>query len=155
MNPKTTTYQYVKDIMTVDPVRVTREASAQELARLLETHEISGVPVVDELDRVVGVVSRTDLLHRCVAGPVGSRPGTCFASLAEGLAGGADLDLEELGTVEEFMSPEPVTVTPDDPLGVAARRMAEERVHRVIVVDDQRHVLGIVTSLNLLKAFSD
>ncbi len=82
--------------MTVDPVRVTREASAQELARLLETHKISGVPVVDELNRVVGVVSRTDLLHRCVAGPVGSRPGTFFASRAEGLAGGADLALDLL-----------------------------------------------------------
>ena len=145
----------VKDVMTPDPVRVTRDTTASELARLLDANEISGVPVVDELDRVVAVVSRTDLLHRCVAGPVGSRPGTFFASLAEGLAGGADLDPEELGTVEEFMSPDPVTATPDEPLGVVGRRMAKERVHRVIVVDEGQHVLGIVTSLDLLKAFPD
>ena len=52
----------VKDIMTRDPVCVSPDTSAVELARILEANEISGVPVVDALDRAIGVVSKTDLL---------------------------------------------------------------------------------------------
>ncbi len=143
----------VKDIMTRDPVCVTPDTSAVELARILEANEISGVPVVDALDRAIGVVSKTDLLHRCLAGPVGSRPGSFFESLAEGVQTGTGLHPGELGTVEEFMSPEPVTASPDEPIVAVARRMADEGIHRVVVVDEQQHVLGIVTSLDLLKVF--
>ena len=155
MKLETTTSKQVTDIMTRDPVRVTADTTAHELARVLEANEISGVPVVDELDRVIGVISKTDLLRRCVEGPVGSRPGTVLESLAEGLGSGGDLDPESLGTVEEFMSTDPVTAFRDETIGAVARRMAEERVHRVIVVDEGQHVLGIVTSLDLLKAFPD
>ncbi len=153
MSVKTTTTTQVKDIMTSDPVCVSSDTTVRELARLLGANEISGVPVVDALDRVVGVVSKTDLLHRCLEGPLGSRPGTFFESLAEGLDMGTDLDPEELGVVEDLMSCEPVTATPTEPVGVVAGRMAEHGVHRVVVVDDDRHVLGIVTSLDLLKVF--
>jgi CBS domain-containing protein len=138
--------------MTSNPVRVSCATTVRELARLLAANEVSGVPVVDALDRVIGVVSKTDLLHRCVEGPVGSRPGI-LESLAEGLSSGTEIDPDELGTVEEFMTPDPITASPDEPIGVVARRMAEEGVHRVVVIDETRHVLGIVTSLDVLTAF--
>ena len=141
----------VKDIMTRDPVCLTGDTSARELARILETNEISGCPVVDALERVIGVVSKTDLLHRAVEGPIGSRRGTFLELLAEGLRDVASG--ENLGNVEDFMTPEPVTAGPDEPIAAAARRMAGERVHRIVVVDNGRHVLGIVTSLDLLKEF--
>jgi CBS domain-containing protein len=124
-----------------------------ELAEILEGNGISGVPVVDVQERVVGVVSRTDLLHRCMDGPRGSGAESFFAALAQGLEGGSDIDPEELGTVEEFMSVDPVTARPDEPIAVVARRMAEERVHRVVVVDDEQHAIGMVTTLDLLKVF--
>ena len=59
----TATSLIASEIMTSNPVRVTSDATATELGRLLDTNEISGVPVVDALDRVIGVVSKTDLLH--------------------------------------------------------------------------------------------
>jgi CBS domain-containing protein len=139
--------------MTPDPICVGADTSARELARILESNAISGVPVVDSLNRIIGVASKTDLLRRCVEGPLGSRPGTFFESLAEGLGTGTDMDPEELGTVEEFMTTEPVTGRPDEPLGTVARRMADEGVHRVVVIDNRRHVVGIVTSLDLLRQF--
>jgi CBS domain-containing protein len=145
--------QLVRDIMTPDPICVGADTSARELARILESNAISGVPVIDSLHRIIGVASKTDLLRRCVEGPLGSRPGTFFESLAEGLDTGTDMDPEELGTVEEFMTTEPVTGRPDEPLGAVARRMAEENVHRIVVVDNRRHVVGIVTSLDLLRQF--
>lgn len=151
MSTETTAAQTVKDVMTANPIRVSGDTTAREFARILDANEISGVPVVDALDRVIGVVSKTDLLHRCVEGPVGSTSGTFFESLADGRS--AEFDSEDLGIVEEFMTPEPVVASCDDAIAGTARRMAEEGVHRVIVVDDERHVLGIVTSLDLLRTF--
>jgi CBS domain-containing protein len=153
MSAKTKAPQRIKDIMTADPICVGADTPARELARILESNEVSGVPVVDTLNRIIGVVSKTDLLRRCVEGPIGSRPGTFFESLAEGLDAGTDMDPEELGAVEEFMSTEPVTAEPTEPVSTVARRMAEQGVHRVIVIDKRRHVIGIVTSLDLLREF--
>jgi CBS domain-containing protein len=153
MGVKTKAPQVVKDIMTEGPICIGADTSARELARILESNGISGVPVVDSLHRVIGVASKTDLLRRCVEGPIGSRPGTFFESLAEGLDTGTDMDPEELGSVEDFMSTDAVTCHPGDPLGTVAHRMAEENVHRVVVVDKRRHVVGIVTSLDLLRVF--
>ena len=59
--------------------------------------------------------------------------------------------LETLGVVSEFMNPEPVTATPDEPASAVARRMMDERVHRVIIVDGENHLLGILTSLDMLR----
>ncbi|MHC4710559.1 MAG: CBS domain-containing protein [Planctomycetota bacterium] len=153
MAVRTKAPQLVKDVMTADPICIGADTSARELARILESNGISGVPVVDSLHRIIGVASKTDLLRRCVEGPLGSRPGSFFESLAEGLGTGTDVDPEELGAVEDFMTTEPVTCRPDEGLGVVARRMAEENVHRIIVVDQRRHVVGIVTSLDLLREF--
>ncbi|MHC4768078.1 MAG: CBS domain-containing protein [Planctomycetota bacterium] len=153
MAVRTKAPQLVKDVMTADPICIGADTSARELARILESNGISGVPVVDSLHRIIGVASKTDLLRRCVEGPLGSRPGSFFESLAEGLGTGTDMDPEELGVVEDFMTTEPVTCRPDEGLGVVARRMAEENVHRIIVVDQRRHVVGIVTSLDLLREF--
>ncbi len=148
----TSTTTTVGDVMTSNPICIGPDTQARELARVLEANEISGTPVVDGLNRVIGVVSRTDLLHRAVEGPQGSRPGSFFEALAEGLTD-EDTHPDNLGTVEEFMTPEPVTARPNELLGDVARRMAEERVHRVVIVDDELHVLGIATSLDILRAF--
>ena len=142
----------VGDVMTRNPLCISPDTPARELARVLESNEISGAPVVDGLNRVIGVVSRADLLRRAVEGPQGSRPGLFVEVLAEGLTDD-DVHPDNLGNVEEFMTPEPVTARPDELLGEVARRMAEDRVHRVVVVDDDMHVLGIATSLDLLRAF--
>jgi CBS domain-containing protein len=146
-----TVARVISDVMTREPVCVTGDTTVRELARILDANEISGCPVVDALGRIIGVASRTDLLHRALEGPLGSRR-SLFETLAEGLRGDASA-AENLGSVEDIMTPEPVTATSDEPLGAVARRMADERVHRVVVVDQGRHVIGIVTTLDLLREF--
>jgi len=135
-------------IMTKDPVRVDGATTASELAVILAENEISGVPVVDGQDRVIGVVSRTDLLQQCVTGPPGAGPGTFLTALAEGFEG--EIDTATLGVVSDFMNTEPVTAKVNESVTVVARRMAKERVHRVVIVGDAMQVLGLVTSLDLL-----
>ncbi len=144
----------VSTIMTANPLCISPDTPARDLARMLEGNDISGVPVVDGLNRVIGVVSKTDLLRRVVEGPQGSSRESFFEALAEGLTDD-DRYPDNLGNVEEFMTPSAVTAALDDSIGTVARRMADDGVHRVVVVDDERQVLGIVTSLDVLRVFPD
>jgi len=142
----------VADVMTPKPICVTRGTSVAELAEVFDANEISGAPVLDEQDRVVGVVSKTDLIHRCVEGPIGAMPGDLSAFL--GLTSGVEpFPAEDLGTVEDFMTTDLVTAEPEEPIGVVARRMAEERVHRIVVVDEHRRAIGIITALDVLDTY--
>ena len=143
----------IEELMTPNPIAISGAASASDLAVILDENEVSGLPVTDQLDRVIGVVSRTDLLHRCIEGPLGTRPeGSFLASVAEGLGGRRGV--ASLGVVSEFMNPDPVIATLDDPPSAVAARMMEERVHRVIIVDEERHLLGILTTLDMLRVIA-
>ena len=141
-----------KDVMTRDPISVTSDIPARELARILADNQISGAPVVDQQDRVVGVVSRTDLLQWCVTGGLGLGAGDLLPTLAGGRAARGSRP-DDLGIVEDFMTEDAITCTTDTPVAVIAKRMAEERVHRVIVLDDDGCLEGVVTSLDVLKVF--
>jgi CBS domain-containing protein len=148
---KASTRLCVKDVMTRNPVCVGQTTTAQELAEILEGNDISGVPVLDMREKLIGVVSRSDLMHRCVEGPVGSSRGSFFSALADGMITETGLDPGSLGVVEDFMTAHPVTATVNEPVGAVARRMAEEQVHRVVVIDDENHVIGLVTTLDILR----
>lgn len=154
MTDKTTRGLKARDIMTEDPVAVYRSASLHAIAEAFDTNEISGLPVLDESDRVIGIVSKTDVIHRCLEGPPGAREGMEFwDKLRVERSSSRDLNPEDLGVAEDFMSIEPVTVGPDESVASVARLMAEERVHRVAVVDGERHLLGIITSLDMMRVF--
>jgi CBS domain-containing protein len=141
----------VKDVMTREPVSVNALTTPRELARLLTEHNISGVPVISGSNHVVGVVSRTDLLQWCVKGGLGFGAADLLTTLAEG--GGTRVQAEDLGIVADFMATSPLIAAPEESLSSVARRMAEAKVHRLIVLDEQDRLVGIVTSLDLLKAF--
>jgi CBS domain-containing protein len=144
-----------RDIMTHDPISVGPATTIRALARVFEEHGISGVPVVDQEGRVIGVVSKTDLIRRCSEGTDALPPAYLFEALADqGDEGDVEVIPEPLVCVEDFMTEDPVTVLPDESAESIARLMAERRIHRVIVVDEERFPLGIVTSLDLLAALS-
>lgn len=142
-----------KDVMVHEPVCVEPSTTIRQLARVFEENEISGAPVVDQEGKVIGVVSKTDLLRRCSEGTADQPPGYLFEVISD--QGGEDAEVipEPLVCVDDFMSVDPVTVTPDDTLPKVARLMFENRIHRVVVVDKERFPVGIITTLDLLGAF--
>jgi CBS domain-containing protein len=155
--PSTTTMLKAQDVMTADPVSVTPSATIRELARIFEENEISGAPVVNQSGSLIGVVSKTDLIRRCTEGTVHLPPAYLFEVLAEqgdGDEESSEVIAEPLVCVEDFMTEDPVTVKPDAPVDQVARLMFEKRIHRVIVVDHAKFPVGIITSLDLLGAFS-
>jgi CBS domain-containing protein len=127
----------------------------RQLARLFEENEISGAPVVNKEGRVIGVVSKTDLIRRCSEGTLDIPPTYLFEALSDANSDDEDIIPEQLVCVEDFMTHEPVTVSPTVSAGHVAHLMFERRIHRIIVVDDQNFPIGIITSLDLLGVFSE
>lgn len=113
----------VGGLMTDDVVSAVPTMSFREVAKSLAEHEISGVPVVDDDDHVVGVVSESDLLAR-----------------------------HEL-TARDLMTTPAVTVHAEETVADAARLMVRRGVERLPVVDEEERLVGIVTRRDLLGVY--
>jgi CBS domain-containing protein len=133
-----------KDVLTVAPSTQLKDA-----AQLLAEHRISGLPVVDDDGRVLGVLSEGDILFK-EAGAT-DKPGF-FERLLSGPSGGFELKLAAR-TVGEAMSAPALTIGPTRPVTVAATMMIDEGVNRLPVVDEENRLMGIVTRADLVRAF--
>ena len=140
----------VKDVMTEDVLTVTTSATLKETAQLLADLGISGMPVVDDEDELVGVISEADILYK-ERGPE-RRHGGSFAWLFFPEL----LDTNKLGarTAGEAMSRPAVTIAPNLPVNEAAGMMLDEAVNRLPVVDADGKLVGIVTRADLVRAFT-
>lgn len=146
----------IREIMIADAITVEPSASVTELARVLDANDISGVPVVDGQDRVLGVVSKTDLLHFILNHEDGHFAPAHFFETLDEESEISEQDVPDASTtVEEIMNDSPITVRADAPLAAVAHRMAGEHVHRVIVTDDKGLLVGVVTSIDLLRVFPE
>lgn len=134
--------------MTREVVTVPPGASLKDAARLLVEHRISGLPVVDNQDHVLGVLSETDVLAKeadesLLLGPV--------AWLA-GFDAEVDRSKQEARLAGEAMTTPAVTIEAYRPVSLAARRMMERGVNRLPVVKDGT-LVGIVTRADLVRVF--
>ena len=137
----------VAELMTHDVVTVTPDTTFRDAVRLLEDRRVDTLPVVAEDRRVVGVLTASDLLlkEEISEGPRGV-PGLPWQRRRDRARGAGT-------TVRECMSTELVTVDPDATFCAAARLMHRHHVGGLPVVDQQRHLLGIVTRSDLLTVY--
>lgn len=120
----------VRDVMNPSVVVVTADCSGRHVTDVITEFGVSGVPVIRDDGRVIGVISEADLLSRL-------RP-----------AAGS----EDARTAAELMTSPPVTVTAEAPVSAAAALMQRHRVKRLPVLDDKTGALvGIVTRRDLLR----
>ncbi|GAA3379244.1 CBS domain-containing protein [Streptomyces sannanensis] len=140
----------VGNLMVDEVVSVTPSAPFKDVAKLLAEHDISGLPVLDDDDRVLGVVSESDLLVRqASAGQPEPEPnGPRHAG--QDTPGTARWDAL---TATQLMSAPAVTVRAQDTVAEAARTMIRRGVERLPVVDEEDRLVGIVTRRDLLKVF--
>ncbi len=113
----------VGEVMTADVVSVHHSATFREMAKLLAAYDITGLPVVDEDDRVVGVVSESDLLARKAL------------------------------TAADIMSAPAVTVHAQESVSQAGQLMTRLGLQRLPVTDAEQRLIGIVTRRDLLRVF--
>ncbi len=147
-----------QNIMTPEPVCAEPSTTIRQLAHLFEENDVSGCPVVDSRGKVVGVVSKTDLIRRCSEGTAAIPPAYLFEVVCErgganGVGDIADPIPEPLICVQDFMSESVVTVRPNAPVHEIAALMSGKHIHRVVVVDEEHFPLGMITTLDVLKVF--
>lgn len=137
----------VAEVMTTDVGTVDERTPFKEIARLLATRRVSAVPVVDDDGRVVGVVSETDLLRKEEhQAPWRSRRLANRGTLSE--------RRKAAGTVAaELMTAPPVCIGLGASLPTAARAMTDHDVTRLIVLNPDGRIAGIVTRSDLLRVF--
>ena len=136
----------VKAVMTTTVVAVKQGASYKEMAALLRKYRVSAFPVLDDDQKVIGIVSEADLL---VKEALNADRGGPIAALVHH----KELEKADGVTAGDLMSSNVVTVKPDDTVEQAARLMYHLQVKRLPVVDAGGHLVGIVSRADLLTVF--
>lgn len=142
----------VSEVMTEEVITVSTSDSVEQCARLLQEHNISGLPVLDESGRVAGMVTEGDLIRR--ASRV-KAPG--YLEILGGLIylGSPKKFVEELQRAMsleagQLMSRDVFTVKPEDDIEVAATLMVEKMISRLPVVDDKGKLVGIISRRDIM-----
>lgn len=146
-----------RDVVTVGPTDTLRDA----LALMTENH-VTGLPVMDAKSRCVGLITASDILnyeeeHAEVPAEVGmTQHFNADIQQWESVPLSA-FGLEEFGDVrvEEVMSRDLIWVERQTPLQEVARRMVDERVHRVLVMDENNLLYGIISSYDFVRVMAE
>jgi CBS domain-containing protein len=152
----------VRKIMTEDVVTLNQFMSLREASEVLAKHAISGAPVVDPEGKLIGILTEADVLRAVSASA--DRVKMVYPSLHsmgvffEMTRGEVELlkAFEEQAetVVGDVMTSKVVTCGPDDDLNEAARILYQRNFSRIPVVDDEGHVVGIVSRSDIVRAFS-
>lgn len=135
----------VREIMTAAVVTFGGETSIEEATQAMLEGHFSGAPVVDAGGRPIGIVSKTDLLeawHGHVRG---------LSEASGGGPAGAGDAVPTGVVVGDIMVPYLLAAQDSSPISLAAALMAYEGVHRLLVLDEKSTMVGIVSSLDVLR----
>ena len=140
------------DVMTADVITVKENASVRDVAKLLAEHGISAVPVVDDDNRIIGMVSEGDLLHRTETG-TGRRRSWWLELIASTNELAVDYVRSHGGSVKDVMTRDVISVSDTTPVADIAILLEKNTIKRVPVVRDGR-LVGIVSRANLVRALA-
>ena len=138
----------VKEIMSNDVKTCQSGSSIKDVATIMCFNKISGLPVVDKDDNVVGIISEKDVLF------------SLFPDMHEVMASGAKADFEDMEkdytsvlgkTVDDLMTTTVASVTPDMPILRAASIMWVRKIRRIPVIENNK-VVGIISMGDVHKA---
>ena len=128
-----TTSPSVGELMSIEPITIGVDEAIGRAEQLMSERSITGLPVVDRLGRLQGVLSQTDLVRAHASGqPLASWPGLA---------------------VRHLMTSPALTIRIDESLLTAARMMEQHHVHRLVVVaPDGQHPVGVLSTTDLVRA---
>jgi CBS domain-containing protein len=144
----------VIDVLSKDVITVSADDTLQTALELMAENRVTALPVVDDKGRCAGILSASDFVEitrEITEGmhDVGRTDEESYQWLRENLA---DHDMARR-TVSEFMSENVATVSAQYSLAEAAADMLRHRVHRLPVVDSKGGLLGILSTMDILRAF--
>lgn len=144
-----------KDIMTKDVITIRSEATVEELARLLMEHRISGVPVVNDENRIEGIVTENDLIRKNKRLHIPTVIRLFDAYLMVG-SKSMEKEIKNMAatTVDEICTREVVSITEETTLDEIATIMAEQHTHLLPVLSDGA-VVGIVGKADVVRSMTN
>jgi len=131
-----------RDVMSGPVVTVNIRAKVPEAAALMAAKKLKRLPVLDDAGDLAGIVSRIDILRTM------ARATAVAAAVPQELPQGLNL------CAGDVMLRDVPTVGPDSPLEAALDKLVATPLRRVVVVDEERRVLGIVLDRELLRRYS-
>jgi CBS domain-containing protein len=146
----------VTDVMSRNPIVVRTETPLQEAIQILAEKRISGIPVVDDVGKLVGIISETDLMWQ----ETGVTPPAYIMILDSVIYLQNPATYERqlhkvLGqTVGDVMSKNPISITADKTVKQAAQLMHDRSIHRLPVIDSDSQVVGILTRGDIIRAMA-
>ena len=140
------------DIMTKTVISGRPDTTVEEAAELMSQHRISAIPVLDDEDGLVGIVSEGDLMRR-VEGAKDQTRSWWLSLFSESQTSARSFVQERGQRLQDTMTTQVTTVTPDTPVGQIARMLEKKHIKRVPVVEDGK-LVGIVSRANLLQALA-
>ena len=144
-----------KDIMTKNVTTVGAATTIEELARILMEHKISGAPVVDDNENLIGIVTENDLISRDkrLHIPTVMRLFDAFIVLESQSKVEKEIKRMTAITVNDIYIKEAITVTEGTPVHDIATIMSEKKVHLIPVVEgkNEKKIIGIIGKIDLIK----
>lgn len=144
----------VKEVMTRDVITVTPDDSVEDCSRILFENNISGLPVVTEEGKVVGMVTEGDLIRRAARIKA---PGYLEILGGQIFLGNPNKFVEEIQRAMSYragdlMTDKVVSVSPEDTVEDAATKMVEKGVSRLPVLDNNNSLVGILSRRDIMKS---
>jgi CBS domain-containing protein len=137
----------VRDVMTKNVLAITKFEPIMKVADILAEKNISGLPVVDKENRVIGIITQADILSM-----IGVSREHTFKDLLKHMLG-ESLPERKIGDhVGDIMTAPALTISPNANIADAVRIMDEKRIRRLTVADEKGALIGIITRADILKA---
>jgi acetoin utilization protein AcuB len=132
---------FVRLWMHAAPITIGREGTIAEAGELMQQHKIRRLLVLDEQERLVGIISKEDLKN-------------ALPSIIDANFDNTTRNLARQAKVEGFMTANPITTEPGVPLEKVAATMRRHKIGGIPVVDEGR-LVGIITESDICQAFTE
>lgn len=153
----------LKDIMSQNVISVKKDTSLKELMELFLNNEISGVPVVNEDDVAIGIVSKSDIIRseKEIGEKIRKEMSDAERPFCESSDAGYsqfDVSFQEAtystSLVANIMQPTVISLEENDTIVKAINVMVTNRIHRVCVNRKNGKIAGIISTFGMLKAIA-
>jgi CBS-domain-containing membrane protein len=139
----------VGDVMTKRVITARADSDIHEVSALLSTNRISGLPVVDEENHVIGIVSEADILLMA-----GLEKGHTFKDILKHILGESLPKRKHGDRTEDIMSSPAITTRPEADIREVAGILESRRIKRLPVVDNENRLMGIISRADIVRAMS-
>ncbi|OGW58439.1 MAG: hypothetical protein A2Z09_06135 [Nitrospirae bacterium RBG_16_43_8] len=139
----------VKDVMTRPVIAIKEDSDINEAARVFSEGNVSGLPVVDNENSVIGVITEADILSAA-----GMGKGYTFKDLLRHILGEPTRKKKKGDKVKEIMTTPAITTKPDADIREVAGILDEKKIKRLPVIDDENRLIGIISRADIVRAFN-